>query len=157
LVAVAAGGALGAIARYAVSRGLPTGSTGFPWSTFLVNVTGSAGLGILLTVIVERVPRGRLARPLLGTGVIGAYTTFSTFTVDAALLAHNGRTGTAAAYVAASFTAGLAAAVLAVAVARGTVRGRRSKGRSTQREAGLESPWERASPPASGPATESAP
>lgn len=123
LAAVAAGGATGAIARYGVARSLPTAGGHFPWSTFLVNVTGSFLLAVLLTLIVERLPRGRIARPLLGTGVIGAYTTFSTFAVDAVLLVRNGHAATAALYVVVTMTAGLAAATAGVAAVRGAVGG----------------------------------
>lgn len=124
LAAVAAGGVVGALARYGVARGLPTASGHFPWSTFLVNVTGSLLLAVLLTSIVERLPRGRLARPLLGTGVIGAYTTFSTFAVDAVLLVRDGHAGTAALYVVVTLAGGLAAATAGVAATRGALRGR---------------------------------
>src|ERR1700722_12411120 len=78
LAAVATGGAFGAVSRYAISLAIPETTAGFPWATFLINITGSAVLGFLITLILEQFPRGRLARPLLGTGFIGAYTTFST-------------------------------------------------------------------------------
>jgi CrcB protein len=110
LGAVATGGAFGAVSRYAISLAIPDTTTGFPWATFLINITGSAVLGFLVTLLLEQFPRGRLARPLLGTGFIGAYTTFSTFTVEAGLLVRAGHPATAAAYVLASVAAGLAAA-----------------------------------------------
>jgi fluoride exporter len=110
LAAVATGGAFGAVSRYAISLAIPETASGFPWATFLINVTGSAVLGFLVTLILEQFPRGRLARPLLGTGFIGAYTTFSTFTVEAVLLVRAGHPATAGAYVLASVVAGLAAA-----------------------------------------------
>ena len=109
VVAVGIGGACGAVARYAVSLGIPTGTAGFPWSTFVINVTGSAFLGLLLVVLVEQFPRGRLTRPIVGTGVIGAYTTFSTFEIDAVNLVRAGHPTTAVIYVTASVIAGLVA------------------------------------------------
>jgi CrcB protein len=118
VAAVAAGGALGAVSRYAISLAIPETSGGFPWATFLINITGSAVLGFLVTLLLEQFPRGRLARPLLGTGFIGAYTTFSTFTVEAVLLVRAGHAAVAAAYVLASVVAGLAAAWAGIAAAR---------------------------------------
>lgn len=119
---VGAGGAAGALARYGIAHAIPTARAAFPWATFAVNVTGSFALGALLTLLVERLPRGRAARPLLGTGVIGAYTTFSTFTVEAVLLARNGHAATAALYVVTSVVAGLLAAAAGIALVRGAVR-----------------------------------
>jgi CrcB protein len=118
VTAVAAGGALGAVSRYAISLAIPETSSGFPWATFLINITGSAVLGFLVTLLLEQFPRGRLARPLLGTGFIGAYTTFSTFTVEAAALVRAGHPAVAVAYVLASVAAGLAAAWAGMVTAR---------------------------------------
>jgi fluoride exporter len=124
LAAVAVGGIIGALARYAVERALPTVTGHFPWGTFWVNMSGSAALGLLLVVVVERLPRGHLARPLLGTGFLGAYTTFSTFTVEAALLVHDGHAAGALVYVGASLGAGLGAVLLGMTAARVAVRPR---------------------------------
>ncbi|MHB8328010.1 MAG: fluoride efflux transporter FluC, partial [Acidimicrobiales bacterium] len=90
VVAVACGGVIGALSRYLLSLALPTETGQFPWGTFLINVTGSALLGFLLVLLMEQFPRGHLARPVLGTGIIGAYTTFSTFVVEAVLLVRAG-------------------------------------------------------------------
>jgi CrcB protein len=79
----------------------------FPWGTFIVNMTGSALLGFLMVAIVERFPRHRMARPLLATGFVGAYTTFSTLAVEAVVLARGAHLATAVAYVLVSFAAGL--------------------------------------------------
>jgi CrcB protein len=110
LAAVATGGALGAVSRYAISLAIPETASGFPWATFGINISGSAVLGFLATLLMEQFPRGRLARPLLGIGFIGAYTTFSTFTVEAVLLVRAGHPAVAAVYVLASVVTGLAAA-----------------------------------------------
>jgi fluoride exporter len=118
VAAVAAGGVLGAVSRYAISLAIPETASGFPWATFLINITGSAVLGFLVTLLMEQFPRGRLARPLLGTGFLGAYTTFSTFTVEAVLLVRAGHPAVAVAYVLASVAAGLAAAGAGIATAR---------------------------------------
>lgn len=118
VLALGCGGIVGALARYAVSLALPITQGQFPWSTFIINVTGSAVLGFLLTLLIEQFPRGRLVRPLIGTGVIGAYTTFSTFEVDALLLFRGHHILTGVSYVIASLLAGLLAVWLGVSGAR---------------------------------------
>lgn len=123
-MAVALGGCAGALARYSVAQALPTPTDGWPWATFTVNVSGSALLGALLVTVVERLPRGHLARPLLGTGLIGAYTTFSTLTVEAILLVRHGAAGRAALYVLVTLAAGLAGALVGVVAARSAFRDR---------------------------------
>lgn len=126
VAAIAIGGCVGAVARYAVGQGLPTPAKGFPWATFVVNVSGSAALCCLLVVVVERLPRGHLARPLLGTGLIGAYTTFSTFSVEAVLLVRHGASPEAVLYVLTSLVAGLGAGFLGIVAARLTLTPRRA-------------------------------
>jgi CrcB protein len=123
VVGVGIGGVFGAVARYAVSLALPTTTGNFPWSTFAVNVSGSVVLGFLLVMVAERFPRGRMTRAVVGTGVIGAYTTFSTFEVDAVNLLRAGRPATAAVYVMASVIAGLVGCWAGIAGARSLSRG----------------------------------
>jgi CrcB protein len=114
LVAVALGGALGSPARYAIGRLVPTGGGGFPWATFLVNVSGSLVLGALLTLIVERWPPTRYARPFAAIGFLGAYTTFSTSMVETDLLVKDGHVAVALAYTAGSLAVGLLAAYVGI-------------------------------------------
>ena len=108
-MAIAAGGALGAPARYGVGQLLPTTAGAFPWSTFVVNITGSFALGVVLAVLVRRLPGRQLVRPFVATGFLGAYTTYSTFAVETAVLGKDGHAAMAAAYVGASLAVGLAA------------------------------------------------
>jgi CrcB protein len=122
LVALGCGGVLGAVSRYALSLAMPTHTSRFPWGTFIVNVSGSAVLGFLLILVIEQFPRGRLARPLIGTGFIGAYTTFSTFTVEAIQLIRDGRPAVAVAYLVASVVAGLVAVWFGMISARMVLR-----------------------------------
>lgn len=82
VAAVAVGGAIGACARYGVALALPTPVGGFPWATLVTNVSGCALMGVLMVAITELWVGHRLLRPLLGTGVLGGYTTFSTFAGD---------------------------------------------------------------------------
>ena len=119
LAAIAAGGALGAPARYGVAQLVHVGPGSFPWATFWTNVSGSFALGLVLVVLVARFPPTTFLRPFVATGFLGAYTTYSTFAVETVLLARDGAVGLACAYTTASLVAGLGAA------AGGMVLGRR--------------------------------
>lgn len=110
LAAIAAGGAIGGLCRYGVARAIPPAVNGFPWATFWTNVSGSLLLGLVVVLAVHRFPESRWMRPFLATGVLGAYTTFSTLVVEADLLAGDGHGSTALLYAGASLVAGLAAA-----------------------------------------------
>ncbi|MBF6053435.1 fluoride efflux transporter CrcB [Streptomyces eurocidicus] len=121
--AVSLGGGLGAAARYGAGLLWPTPAGAFPWTTFLVNTVGCALIGVLLTVIAALPAPHRLLRPFLGTGVLGGFTTFSTYAVDVQRLAADGRLPTAVAYVVGTPVAALAAVwAAATATRRLTVR-----------------------------------
>src|SRR5438094_6425539 len=90
LAVIALGGMLGASARYGIARWLPTAHDRFPWATFWTNMSGSFLLGLLLVLLLERFPPTRLVRPFLATGIIGAFTTMSTYEVETALLLKDG-------------------------------------------------------------------
>ncbi|MGV9498066.1 fluoride efflux transporter CrcB [Streptomyces sp. NPDC003642] len=107
LAAVTAGGVLGACARYGATLLWPTVPGAFPWTTFWINVTGCAAMGVLMVLITERTTAHPLVRPFLGTGVLGGYTTFSTYAVDARALFGDHRAGTALLYLAATLVAAL--------------------------------------------------
>ncbi|MEE1761679.1 MULTISPECIES: fluoride efflux transporter CrcB [unclassified Streptomyces] len=115
---VAVGGATGAVARYAAALLWPTGTTGFPWTTFCVNVVGCFVIGLLMVAITEKWTVHRLVRPFFGTGVLGGFTTFSTYAVDIQRLIEEGRPATALAYLAATLLAALTAVWVAAATAR---------------------------------------
>jgi CrcB protein len=121
IVAIAAGGALGTLARYAVARTLIASARGFPWPTFAVNVTGSFILGVVVTVVVERFPPTRYVRPFAAIGFCGGFTTFSTMVVETVQRGQHGQTGLAAVYLFGSLVAGVVAAGLGVTVARGRI------------------------------------
>jgi len=112
---------VGALARYGIDRLVPGRPGHFPWATLTINVTGSLAIGVALVVILERLSRWPLARPLIVTGVLGGYTTFSTFMVDAVNLARGGHGGTAVVYVVTSVVCGLGATAIGVVVARGVL------------------------------------
>ncbi len=125
VAAVSVGGGLGGAARYGAELLWPTPDGAFPWTTFLVNATGCALIGVLLVTIAERGSPHRLLRPFLGTGVLGGYTTFSTYAVDVQRLMADGRTATGLLYLAATPLAALAAVWCAAAVTRRLAGGRR--------------------------------
>ncbi|MFF4618443.1 fluoride efflux transporter CrcB [Nonomuraea jabiensis] len=111
LAAIAAGGALGALARFGLQSALPSGPADFPWATFLVNVSGCLLIGVLMVVITEVRPAHRLVRPFLGVGVLGGYTTFSTYAVDIQRAVATGAPLTGLVYLAATLVAALAGVV----------------------------------------------
>lgn len=106
---VAVGGALGAVARLAVGLYVPFAQGGWPSGTMVVNLSGALLLGLLLGVVDEFLAGGTWARPLLGTGILGGYTTFSTLSVETLQLTAGGRLPTAVAYAVASAAGGFAA------------------------------------------------
>jgi fluoride exporter len=108
---VAVGGALGACVRYALSVALPDTAPGFPWTTFTINVTGSFLLALLPVLAVVR--RNHFLPPLLGTGVLGGFTTLSTYSEQTRSLVDSGAIGTAASYLLGTLLACLAAVAVA--------------------------------------------
>ncbi|MFE9727534.1 fluoride efflux transporter FluC [Streptomyces sp. NPDC005794] len=125
LAAIAAGGALGAAARYAASLAWPAAEGAFPWAVFVVNVTGCALLGVLMVLVTERgTVTHPLVRPFLGVGVLGGFTTFSTYAADVSKLLARQEAVTAMAYMAATAVAALGAVWGAAALTRALVDGR---------------------------------
>jgi CrcB protein len=115
---VAAGGGIGAAARYGASLLWPTPADAFPWTTLLVNAVGCALIGVLLVLIGEVWAAHRLVRPFFGTGVLGGFTTFSTYAVDIRRLVVDGHAATGAVYLAGTLLAAMAAVWGAVAGTR---------------------------------------
>jgi fluoride exporter len=118
LAAIAVGGVAGAEARYGIGVVLPHTSSERPWATLLINISGCFLIGVLMITITEFVEVHPLVRPCLGVGVLGGYTTFSTYAVDALSLARAGRTGIALAYLVSTPVL----AVLACAAGAGVAR-----------------------------------
>jgi len=117
-MAVALGGAVGAIARWAVGLGLPTEPGGFPLGTFLINTVGGVAIGVLLVHLTELRSPHPLVRPFLATGVLGGFTTFSTYSVEAQHLLLGGHPLLALAYLAGTLAAAVAATWAGVVLAR---------------------------------------
>jgi CrcB protein len=128
LAAIAAGGVLGAEARYGLVRAVPHAAGRWPWSTLVVNIVGSLLIGVLMAVLAARAAPWPLARPFLGTGVLGGFTTFSTYAVDLRTLAAHGEAGLALGYAGASIVAGLLAVTAGAGVTRAVLRRRAAAG-----------------------------
>lgn len=118
LAVIAVGGALGALVRYGMIRLLPTPPGGFPWAGFVINVIGSFLLGALMVVITERRSGSPLLRPFLGVGVLGGFTTFSTYADEIRVLLDGGAGLLGASYLASTLFAAVAACALGVELAR---------------------------------------
>jgi CrcB protein len=128
LAAIAVGGVLGAEARYGLARAVPHGPGSWPWSTLAVNVVGSLLIGILMSVLAGRAVTWELARPFLGTGVLGGFTTFSTYAVDLRTLAVHGEPGLALTYAAGTVVACLLAVTAGAGVTRAVLGSRVAAG-----------------------------
>jgi len=118
-VAVAVGGAAGALGRYWMTMAVTAlAGNRFPWGTLSVNVLGALLMGILYVIVDERMPDSGPWRALLITGGLGAFTTFSAFSIDALLLLQNGRVVSALAYVLTSVVVCLLAVAVGMSVMR---------------------------------------
>ena len=112
VLAIGVGGGIGAVLRYLVSvAALRLIGPGFPWGTLAVNVAGSLAMGVLVSLFAQRWPASGEMRAFLTTGILGGFTTFSAFSLDAVALAERDAWLAAAAYVAGS----VAVSILALA------------------------------------------
>ena len=118
LAAIFAGGAAGALARAGLLQWIPAHPGHWPWSTFAANVVGAFLLGYFATRLQERLPLSAYKRPLLGTGLCGALTTFSTMQLELLRMLDRGNVGLALGYAVVSVSCGFAAVWLATAMVR---------------------------------------
>lgn len=118
LAAIFLGGVIGALVRTWLGLHLVQGATAWPWTIFGVNVSGSFALAYFATRLQERLPQSTYPRPLLATGLCGAYTTFSTMQVEIVTMLQHGDAGLALGYALASVTAGLGAVWLGTTIVR---------------------------------------
>lgn len=117
LALVAAGGAIGTAARHGIAEAFPVAPATFPTATLAINLAGAFALGVLLELLVRRGRPSGWARLLVGVGALGAFTTFSTFTVEVAELLRDGDAGLAGGYLGASLAGGLVACLAGLSVA----------------------------------------
>ncbi|MEU4315171.1 fluoride efflux transporter CrcB [Nocardia sp. NPDC024068] len=122
---VAVGGGIGAVARYGLAVWLPHRPESVPWGTFLANVTGCLAIGVLMVLITEvwRSPH-RLIRPFLGVGVLGGFTTFSSYSAEVRTLLESGTTAVAFGYLVGTVVVCLGAVVAGMGLTR-RITGRR--------------------------------
>ncbi|MGK2868928.1 MAG: fluoride efflux transporter CrcB [Mycobacterium sp.] len=118
VAAVFLGGALGTLARALLSHVLAVPPGHWPWATFVVNILGAALLGYFTTRLLERLPTSGYRRSLLGTGLCGGLTTFSTMQVEVLVMLEHGFHLLAAAYLAVSIALGLLAVQLTTTLVR---------------------------------------
>jgi CrcB protein len=129
LALISLGGALGSLARWGTSAAWPGADVHSPWATLQVNVLGAALVGVLMVLVRRGGTEGRYARPFLGVGLLGGYTTFSTYALDvhALLLGHHA--ALAGIYLVGTVVLGLLGAWFGIAVGRGVLSvGRRRAG-----------------------------
>jgi CrcB protein len=118
LAAVFAGGALGSLARAALGTLTVPDPARWPWPTFIVNIVGAFLVGYFTTRLLERLPLSSYRRPLLGTGLCGGLTTFSTMQVETLRMIEHGHWALAACYTITSIVLGMLAVHLATALVR---------------------------------------
>jgi CrcB protein len=118
LVVIALGGALGALARYGMSRWIHVAKDSFPWATFVTNITGAFVLGLFLTAAVARFPARKYPRPFFAIGFLGAFTTYSTMAVETVTLIRDGDAMIGVTYLVVSIAAGLAVAFAGIVAGR---------------------------------------
>ncbi len=121
VAAVSLGGVIGATLRYALESLWPSD---FPWATLTINVTGCAAMGTLMVLITEVLPSQKYVRPFLGTGVLGGYTTFSTYTSEGIALVDAGRPLAGFGYLVATPLLAVSAAFVAAAVTTRVIKRR---------------------------------
>ena len=122
LVVIALGGGSGALARYGITLGMPPAPGQFPWATFVVNLLGCFLIGVLMVLITEVWSAHRLLRPFLGVGVLGGFTTFSTYAVEFRELLQPGSVLTGFSYLGGTVLGALVAVLLGTAAARWATR-----------------------------------
>jgi CrcB protein len=118
LSVISAGGIVGACARHGLALAWPHRAGEFPWATLATNVSGCLLIGVLMVLITEVWSAHRLLRPFLGVGILGGYTTFSTYAVDVQQMVAAGAVRAALAYLAGTLAAALAAVYAGIVVTR---------------------------------------
>jgi CrcB protein len=121
LGAISVGGAAGALVRYGLGLAFPAAASAFPWTTFAINAVGCLLIGFLMVLVTDVWPDQRLIRPFFGAGLLGGFTTFSTYVVDIQRLLSHGAPVTALIYLTGTVLAALLAAWAGLALGRAVV------------------------------------
>lgn len=127
LAVIAVGGALGSLGRWAIGQALAAPRGAFPWATFIENVSGGFALGVLMVFVLDVWPPSRYVRPFFAVGVLGGYTTFSTYMLDARELVAADQALRAAAYLFGTLVVGLFAVWAGLVLARLLVERRKRR------------------------------
>jgi CrcB protein len=123
---IAVGGGLGSLARYGIELLLlPAAPGGFPWGTFVVNIAGCLLIGVLMVLVTDVITDRPLLRPFVGVGVLGGFTTFSTYANEIRGLLRPGSVPVAAAYLAGTLAGALLAALAGMVLTRAVLARRR--------------------------------
>ncbi len=123
ILAIAVGGAIGAVARHLVNvQAAALMGFGFPWGTLTVNILGSFLMGVLVETSALVWSPGSAVRAMLAVGILGAFTTFSTFSLDTIVLYERGQMGLAAGYVIASVVLSIGGLFAGLAVVRAVIQ-----------------------------------
>lgn len=133
--AVSFGGIVGSLTRHAITTFFPYSPRGFPWATFGINASGCFLIGVVMVLTTEVWRVHRLVRPFLGIGVLGGFTTFSTYVVDAQHAITVGARALAFAYLAGTLAAAMVAVLTGVQLTRLATRTRseaRERGHGTR-------------------------
>jgi fluoride exporter len=115
---VMAGGAAGAVLRFQLSRWLSASANGWPWATFAANIAGGLAMGVLAGWLLRQGEAGGPVRLLLGVGLLGGFTTFSSFSIEMAQMVQRGQAGLAAGYALASVLLALLAVFAGLALGK---------------------------------------
>jgi fluoride exporter len=134
---VTVGGSVGAVARVGLAERFPGTPGRIPWTTLVENVTGAFLLGLVLTLLAERLAASPSVRLVVCTGTLGAFTTYSTLAVELVRLAGDGHALTAGAYATGSLVLGLAAALVGIRLARSLPRSPRRRRPGPETEPGV--------------------
>lgn len=118
LLAVAVGGGAGSLARYWLAGWVQPANDAFPWGIFIVNILGGLLMGVIVELGALKLNLSPEPRAFLTTGILGGFTTFSTFSLDSALLLQKGEYGLAAAYVIGSVVLSIAALFAGLGIVR---------------------------------------
>jgi fluoride exporter len=125
LAAITAGGVVGALARYGLTVAWPHHPGRFPWAIFTINATGCLLIGVFMVLVTDVWTGRRLLRPFLGVGVVGGYTTFSTYIADTQQTLAAGAPRTALLYLAGTLITALVAVWVGDAITRALIHRRR--------------------------------
>ena len=118
ILAVAIGGAVGSLLRYFVASAIQQPTMQFPWGIFVVNISGGFIMGVIVELSALKLQISPEVRAFLTVGILGGYTTFSTFSLDSALLIQRGAYMTAAGYIIGSTVLSITALFAGLALVR---------------------------------------